>query len=111
MHLHSLKLLRQKVKEEMHLQDLQYLTFDEMLPSTLYIMRPIQLQSLKLLRLTVLEPRYIYKKRHYLILDLGVKVTRKVAQYPLHHLTDSATKFEVATSNGLGDAFTRKNII
>ena len=42
-------------------------------------------------------------------LDLGVKVTRNVSQYPLHHVTYSATKFEVATSKGLrGDAFTRK---
>ena len=29
--------------------------------------------------------------------DLGVKVTRNVAQYPLYHVTYSATKFEVAT--------------
>ena len=41
-------------------------------------------------------------------LDLGVKVTRNVAQYPLHHVTYSTTKFEVGTSNGLGgDTFTR----
>ena len=41
-------------------------------------------------------------------LDLGVKVTRNVAQYSLHHVTYSTTKFEVATSNGLGgDTFTR----
>ena len=41
-------------------------------------------------------------------LDLGVKVTRNVAQYPLHHMTYLGTKFEVAVSNGLGgDAFTR----
>ena len=33
---------------------------------------------------------------------------RNVAQYPLHHVTYSATKFEVTTSNGLeGDTFTR----
>ena len=54
--------------------------------------------------------RYIYKKIHYLTfdLDLGAKVTRNVAQYPLHHVTYSATKFEVATSNRLGgDTFTR----
>ena len=38
---------------------------------------------------------------------IGVKVTRNVAQYPLHHVTYLATKFEVATSNGLGDTFTR----
>ena len=52
------------------------------------------------------------KKIHYLTFDLGVKVTQNVAQYPLHHVTFSATRFEVATSNGLGgDTFTRKYII
>ena len=94
---------------------IQYLTFDldfwvkvtRKLPSTLYIMRPIQLQSLKLLRLTVSEEKH-YKKIHYLTFDLGVKVTGNVALYPLHHVTCSPTKFEVATSNGLGgDTFTR----
>ena len=40
-------------------------------------------------------------------LDLGVKVTRNVAQYPLHHVTYLGTKFKVAMSNGLGDASTR----
>ena len=34
--------------------------------------------------------------------DFGVKVTQNVAQYPLHHVTYAAPKFEVATSNGLG---------
>ena len=33
-------------------------------------------------------------------LDLGVKVTRNVAQYPLHYVTYLVTKFEVAASNG-----------
>ena len=54
--------------------------------------------------------RCIYKKVHYLTfdLDLVVKVTRNVAQYPLYHVTYSATMFEVAMSNGLGgDTFTR----
>ena len=37
---------------------------------------------------------------------LGTKVAQNVAQYPLHHV-----KFEVAMSNSLGDAFTRKYII
>ena len=57
-----------------------------------------------------LRRRFNYKKIQYLTfdLDLGVKVTRNVAQYPLHHVTYSPTKFEVATSNGLGgDTFTR----
>ena len=41
-------------------------------------------------------------------LDLGVLATQDVAQYPLHHVTYAATKFEVARSNGLGgDTFTR----
>ena len=55
----------------------------------------------------------IYKKIHYLIfdLDLRVKVTQNVAQYPLHYVTFSATKFEVATSKGLGgDAFQGNSI-
>ena len=37
---------------------------------------------------------------------------RYVAQYPLYHVAYSGTKFEVATSNGIGgNAFTRKYII
>ena len=58
--------------------------------------------------------RSIYKKIQYLTfdLDLVVKVTQNVAQYPLHHVTYPATKFEVARSNRFGgDAFTRKYII
>ena len=34
-------------------------------------------------------------------LDIEVKVTQDVAKYPLHHVTYSDTKFEVATSDGL----------
>ena len=42
-------------------------------------------------------------------IDLWVKVAWNKAQYPLHHVTYAATKFEVATSNSLGgDTFTRK---
>ena len=49
------------------------------------------------------------QKKSLFDLDPKVKVTRNVAQYPLHHVTYSATKFEVATSNGLeGDTFTRE---
>ena len=68
----------------------------------------IQLQSLKSLCLWF-KRRCIYKKIHYFTFDLGVKVTWNVAQYPLHHVTNTAAKFETATSNGLGgDVFTRK---
>ena len=41
-------------------------------------------------------------------LDPGGMVTQSVAQYPPHHVTYAPTKFEVATSKGLGDAFKRK---
>ena len=45
-------------------------------------------------------------------LDLGVKVTQHVAQYPPHRVTYAPAKFEVAMSNGLGeDTFARKYII
>ena len=45
-------------------------------------------------------------------LDIGVKVTQNVTQYPLHHATYSGTKFEVASSINLGrDAVTKKNTL
>ena len=48
----------------------------------------------------------------FLTFDLGVRVTENIAQYPIHHLTYSDTKFKLAMSNGLrGAAFTRKYII
>ena len=84
----------------------------EMLPSTRLPSPSCDLFSYKVLSCYV-EPfrrRYIYKKIHYLtfVLDLGVKITRNVTQYSLHHVTYSPTKFEVATSYGLGgDTFTR----
>ena len=40
--------------------------------------------------------------------NLEVRVTQIVSQYPLHHVTYQVTKFEVATSNGVGgDIFTK----
>ena len=33
------------------------------------------------------------------LFDLGVKVTIKIGQYPLHHVTYAPAKIEVATSN------------
>ena len=58
--------------------------------------------------------RCISKKIQYLTfeVDIGVKVTQNVAQSLLHHVTYSATEFEVAMSNRLGgDTFTREYII
>ena len=58
----------------------------------------MQLQSSKLLSLTVYK-RHLHENTLF-DLDLGVKVTQGVAQYPLHEVTYSDTKFEVAMSNG-----------
>ena len=69
----------------------------------------MHIQSLKLLRQKLKEEKHLQVNS---IFDLGVKITGNVAQYPLHHVTYPATKFEVATSNPLGgDTFTRKYII
>ena len=70
----------------------------------LYIMWPMYLQSVKLLRQMVKEMHY----QENMLFDLdpkvkGVKVTRNVAQYPGHHVTYVPAKFDVA--------FTRKYII
>ena len=56
--------------------------------------------------------RCIYKKIHYLTfdLDLGVNVARNVTQYPLHHVIYAPTKFEVATSKGLGEDTIARNV-
>ena len=56
--------------------------------------------------------RCIYKKIHYLTfdLDLGVKVTQNVTQYPLHHVIYAPTKFEVAASNHLGEDTITRNV-
>ena len=50
------------------------------------------------------------QKIHYM--TLWVKVTPNVVQCPPNHMTYAPAKFEIATSNSLGeDAFTRKYII
>ena len=70
----------------------------------------MQPQSLKLLCLTAKEEMHLHENTIF-DLDLGVKVTQDVAKYPLHHVTHSDKKFEVATSDGLGgDAFTKNTL-
>ena len=45
-------------------------------------------------------------------LDLVVKVTQNVVQYPPNHMTYAPAKFEIAMSNSLGeDAFTSKYMV
>ena len=67
------------------------------------------MQSLKLLLPTVYEEMRL-QEIHYLTLDLWVKVTQNVTQYHLHHVIDASTKFEVATSNGLGEGTITRNV-
>ena len=65
-------------------------------------------QSLILLHRTVKKKLHLQENTLF-DLDLRVKVTRNVAQCPLHHVTNAPTEFEVTTSKALGgEAFTRK---
>ena len=66
-------------------------------------------QNLKLLLRKVYEEMHL-QEITFFDLDLGVKVTRKVTQYPLHHVIYAPTKFEVAMSNGLGEDTITRNV-
>ena len=58
----------------------------------------------------VKEKMYLHENKLF-YLDLGVNVTRNVAQCPLHYVAYAPTEFEVTTSKGLGrDAVTKKTI-
>ena len=71
----------------------------------------IHLWSLKLLCPMVKEEMHLQENTLY-DLDLVVKVTQNFIQYSPNHMTYAPAKFEVATSNSLGeDGFTRKYII
>ena len=61
----------------------------------LYIMWPMYLQSLKLLRPMVKEMHY----QENTLFDLDPKVTQNVAQYPRHHVTYAPAKFDIAISH------------
>ena len=58
----------------------------------------MHLQCLMLLRLTVKDMHL--QENAVFNLDLGVKVTQDVVQYPLHHVAYAFAKFDVATFNG-----------
>ena len=57
------------------------------------------------------SPTVLEMHLHYLIYDLGVKVTQKVDQYRLHHVAYARAKFGVAVSNGLGDVYLQENTL
>ena len=120
MHRQNLKLLLSKAYEEMRLQentlfDLWHWPWGQghtkrhPVPSTSCDLCTGKIWSCyfqKLMR------RCIYKKIHYLTfdLDLEVKVTWNVTQYPLHHVIYASTKFEVAMSNSLGEDTIIRNV-
>ena len=82
----------------------------KMLPSTRDFMWPMQQQKLMLLHLMVKEKMHLQENTLF-DLDLGVKVTQNVAQYPRLHVTYAPAKFDITTSHGWGeDACTRKYI-
>ena len=65
-------------------------------------------QSLMLLHPIVKEKMHLQENTLF-DLDFEVKVTRNVAQCPLHHVTYAPTEFEATTSKALGgEVFTRK---
>ena len=66
-------------------------------------------QNLKLQLPKFYEEMHLQEKTLF-DLDLGVKVTRNLTQYPLHHVIYASTKFEVATSNGLGEDSITRNV-
>ena len=121
-HLRALKLLCPMVQEKMHLQKNTLFDLDPkvkgqghmnccLVPSTSCDPCTGKIWSCyfqKFMR------RCVYKKIHYLTfdLDLGIKATKNVTQYPWHYVTYAQAIFEVATSKSLWeDAFTRKYII
>ena len=67
---------------------------------------------MKLLRPSVREEMHLLENTVLTVhVDIGVKVTRNVAQYSLHHVTHAPAKFKVASPNGLGNAFTRNAVL
>ena len=67
----------------------------------------MQRQNLKLLHLKHYEEMHFQENT---FLDLGVKVTGNITQYPLPHVIYAPTKFEIATSNGLGEDTITRNL-
>ena len=67
----------------------------KMLLSTLDIMWPMRQQSLMLLHPMVKEKMHLQENKLF-NLDLWVKVTQNVAQYPRHHVTYAPAKFDTA---------------
>ena len=62
-------------------------------------MLPMHQQNLVMLHPMVEEKMHL-KENTLFDLDLGVKITQNVAQYPGHQVTYAPAKFDIATSHG-----------
>ena len=67
-------------------------------------------QSLMLLHPMVIEKMNLQENTLF-DLDLGVKVTQNVAQYPQHHVTYATAKFDVATSAVKENMYLQENTL
>ena len=56
-------------------------------------------QSLMLLH-TIVKKKMHLQENTLFDIDLGVKVTQNVAQYPQHHVTYAPAEFDIATFQG-----------
>ena len=69
----------------------------------------MHMQNLKLLLPKVYKEMRLQETTLF-DLDPKVKVTPNVTQYPRHHVIYASTKFEVATSKGLGEDTITRNV-
>ena len=76
---------------------------------SLFIGGPTYLQSFKLLCPTVYEEMHLQVNTLF-DFDFRVKVTKNINQYTLHHVIYASARFEVATTNGLGEYTITKNM-
>ena len=63
--------------------------------------------KLQLITITILITPTLMHLQENSLFDIWVKVIQNFAQFPLHHVAYPGTKFEVATSNGLGNLTAR----
>ena len=118
MHKQSLILLPPTVKEKMHLQENTFFDLDPKVTRNVarchlhhvtYAATEFEVTTSKALGGEAFIRKFNIWPWPWGQGHTKVKVTQNVAQYPLHHVTYSSTKVEVATSQCFGgNAFTRK---
>ena len=114
MHQQSLMLLHPMVKEKMHLQEKTLFDLDLWVSHWKCCPVPSTSCDLCTYRVWSCYVKALGGEAFTRKLNIWprVKVSRNVVQYPLHHVTNTATKFEAGMTKGLGgETFTRKYII